>query len=73
MMKQDDRDLTRQVAALTVLLSSGEGIRTKAPSYILEKYLTCTALEPEFLPNILDKSNEARYNEWLKTWKAYLE
>ena len=56
-----------------VLMESGEGVLTKSPSYILEKYDRFLDKGFTDLENYwgLDKVNEAKvesyYNKWIKT------
>lgn len=61
-----DKELTKKLVVFSILMENDEGICTKAPSYIMEKYEKCMETgEPEAL---LDMSNLAKYDEWVKDW-----
>ena len=59
----------KQLVAFAVLMEKGEGITTKSPTYVAEKW-KLVALTPDHqLPTLMDIWNKAKYEEYLKTWK----
>lgn len=59
----------KKLVMFCILMEGHEGIRGKAPSYILEKFdLIESCRTPEEMFGHLDKNNQAKYLNWLKTW-----
>ena len=58
----------KTLIAFCVLMEQGEGILSKAPSYVLEKW-DLAALHPtDLLSTMLDVHNQAKYKRYLKEW-----
>jgi len=56
----------KQAVVFAILMENNEGIKVKAPSYILEKLEMCEKMEhPE---RLLDSGNFAKFNRWLEKW-----
>lgn len=59
----------KQLVTFCILMQNGEGIISKAPSYIEEKYNFCMACpKEEWLSHILDDSNRAKFSEYCEKW-----
>lgn len=59
----------RKLVAFAVLMESGDGIRTKSPDYIAEKWHLATESPDDLLPTLMDVLNRAKYYDYLRTWK----
>ena len=59
-----------QLVAFCVLMEGHGGIVTKAPSYIFEKWKSCSERNSrdEFL-GLMDSTNAAKFREYIKTWR----
>ena len=58
----------RTLLVFAIAMQNGQGIRSKAPDYIREKWdEACMMSEPE---GILDDANLRIFNEWKTTWGA---
>ena len=56
----------KQAVVFAVLMANGDGISSKAPSYILEKLDMCAMMTtPE---QILDAPNHAIFTAWMDRW-----
>jgi hypothetical protein len=59
-----------QLIAFCVLMEGHGGIITKAPSYLLEKYKSCSQrTTKDDLLGLMDASNAAKFREYFKYWK----
>jgi hypothetical protein len=59
----------KKLVMFCILMEGHEGIKGKAPSYIMEKFdLASDRCPPEEMFGHLDKNNQAKYKAWLKTW-----
>ena len=57
----------RTLLVFAIAMQNGQGIRSKAPDYITDKWETINMMsEPE---GILDDANLRIFNEWKATWK----
>ena len=59
----------KKLVAFSILMANGEGIKSKAPKYINEKYtylISCD--EEQSIRGILDGINQAKYDQWFATW-----
>ena len=63
-----DKQKLMALVVFSILMENGQGIVSKAPDYIEEKYRTATSLDIEFLPNMLDTANQARLERWTEIW-----
>jgi hypothetical protein len=60
-----------QLIAFCILMENGQGIVGKAPSYIFEKYEACSrTTKREWLRGMLDLHNQAKFDEYIKTWRV---
>ena len=60
-----------QLVAFCVLMENGQGIVGKAPSYIFEKFKSCSARQSrEMLMGLLDCNNQAKFKKYLETWRV---
>jgi len=58
-----------QLVVFAILMENGQGIVSKSPDYILEKFRTCQAItDIELLKGILDFGNRPKLKRWLETW-----
>jgi len=62
-MKNDD---VKRAVAFAIL----EGILSKSPEYIIEKFERAMTVDITFVAQFLDGSNRAVFNQWLKRWAA---
>lgn len=58
-----------RLVAFTILMESDEGVLTKRPGYILEKYKLAMTLPVDLLTQMMDQTNKAKYHRYLKEWK----
>ena len=57
----------KQAVVFAILMQNGEGILSKAPSYVMEKFEACVRMEkPEVL---LDMNNFELLNKYLDKWE----
>lgn len=57
----------RRLVIFAILMEHGDGIVSKAPEYIEEKFQSCVSVPyPE---NLLDSEGKIKLKEWLKEWK----
>lgn len=55
----------KNLVAFCVIMQSGQGISTKAPSYIKEKWgMACD----NCIVRSLDSGNQAKYDKYLEVW-----
>lgn len=58
-----------QLVVFAILMQHGEGVISKAPSYILEKAASCERLKTrDRLRSLLDPETDALYLDWLGLW-----
>jgi len=63
-----------QCVAFSILMENGEGIVSKAPDYIWEKYKLCTVLRDDTeLKGALDVLNQRKFDRWLERWQRLKE
>lgn len=61
-----DKEKVKQLVVFSILMANDEGIQSKAPTYIMEKYNACmNDNEPEAW---LDYENLAKYEKWMTFW-----
>ena len=68
-----DLQLTRLVV-FSILMENGEGIASKAPPYIMEKWravMLCNSADS--MIGLLDQWNHHKYVNWLATWAKHLD
>ena len=60
-----------QLVAFCVLMEGHDGIVTKAPSYIFEKWKSCSERNSrdEFL-GLMDSTNAAKYRDYITAWRV---
>lgn len=61
-----------RLTAFVVMMQHGEGIRSKAPIYIANKFLQCMGLPEEFLEHGMDDENKQRFKEWKERWGEHI-
>jgi len=61
-------DKMKRLVAFAILMENGEGVLTKVPGYVLEKYELAMTLPEELLPQMLDQVNKAKYQKYLRKW-----
>jgi len=62
------------VVAFCIIMQNGDGIISKSPSYIKEKweqYLRKSTFDN--MRGILDSKNQKKFEEWLSNWEEYFE
>jgi len=64
----EDEDLIKRLVVFAVLMETGEGIVSKSPEYILEKYYS--ALSVRFPENLLDLQNKTKFERWMDKWMS---
>jgi hypothetical protein len=72
--KQHRHVSVEMVVAFCIIMQNGEGIISKSPSYIKEKwdqYLRRS--EFDNLKGIFDSENQKKFEEWLSVWEEYFE
>jgi len=63
-------ELLNKLVVFSIFMENGEGIVGKAPDYIMEKWkLVNMDISDEYIVAGLDGFNQAKYNEWLQTWR----
>lgn len=66
-------DRAEKLAAFGILMENNEGIMTKAPGYIKEKWTsTQSAYTREHLEHLLDSNNLAKFHWWIDVWGKHL-
>lgn len=59
------------MVVFAIFMSANEGIASKAPKYVREKFKLCEQVDnPE---NFLDMGNRAIFNDYIKQWDTHLE
>ena len=58
----------KTLIAFCVLMEQGEGILSKSPSYVLEKWELATLHPTDLLPTMLDQQNQAKFKRYLHYW-----
>ena len=59
-----------QLVAFCVLMEKGEGIISKAPSYLMEKWKPCGMRDSRNdLLALMDAENAAKFRQYVKTWR----
>lgn len=64
-MNKDQSDLFRTVCFLA-LMQHGEGLLSKAPKYINEKFKT--SIDPVAAWNMLDVDCQSKVQDWASSW-----
>ena len=59
----------RRLAAFVVLMQHGDGIMSKAPTYMLEKFFRYMQEPYEFMTQGMDTPSKELYLRWLARWK----
>lgn len=64
-----DKVILDQILTFAILMENNEGILVKAPSYILEKFISCMSFnDPVFLEGLLDSKNLYKLQQWRQRW-----
>ena len=59
-----------QLVAFCVLMGKGQGIISKSPSYLMEKWESCQLRESRNdLLGLMDLENANKFREYVKTWR----
>jgi len=59
-----------QLVAFCVLMEKGQGIISKAPSYLMEKWKSCQLRESRNdLLGLMDLENANKFREYVKMWR----
>jgi hypothetical protein len=59
-----------QLVAFCVLMEKGQGIISKAPSYLWEKWESCSQRTSRTdLLGLMDMENATKFREYIKTWR----
>ena len=72
--KQHRHVSIEMVVAFCIIMQNGDGIISKSPSYIKEKweqYLRKSTFDN--MRGILDSKNQKKFEEWLSNWEEYFE
>jgi len=59
---------TRQAVVFAMLMEEGEGILSKAPSYVEEKLTACESLPDNLLLQVLHPTLRPKYHEYIQKW-----
>ncbi len=65
-MERKDFDFLRRLVAFLVLMESGQGILTKSPRYIKEKFRA--TMEVPFPEELLDVENKVKFGRYFERW-----
>ena len=69
-MSKMDIEFVKRLVIFATLMENGEGIISKSPGYIAEKYISI--VKPElseiYARGYLDDINQSKYDRWLKIW-----
>ena len=66
-----DKMTIEQLVAFCVLMEGHGGIVTKAPSYLQEKWKSCSErTSRDELLGLMDSTNAAKFREYVKTWRV---
>lgn len=60
----------KRLVAFAILMENGEGVLTKSPKYIREKYKLAMTLPLDLLIQLFDQPNSAKYFKYLKKWTS---
>ena len=63
-----NKEEIRNLVAFCVLMQGGDGILSKAPPYIEEKFKDCMGGRKP-----LDFKNKAKYDKYLDRWRSFLD
>jgi len=64
-----NNNIKKLVAFCILMESSNDGILSKAPSYIQEKYEACLSCKEDWqLRALLDMGNKAKFDRWVERW-----
>ena len=58
----------KRLVAFAVLMESGDGVLSKDPKYIREKWQLCSTYHENRLPQLMDMQNRAKYKAYLREW-----
>jgi len=60
----------KQLVTFVILMENREGITSKAPSYLEEKYNSCLNGDSDYsLLGLLDSHNASKYRNYMKLWR----
>ena len=62
---------TLKAVCFAILMQSGSGIISKAPSYVLEKHRTSSDTYSAYA--VLDSNNQEKVRQWSKEWNFPLD
>ena len=64
---------TERLVVFSIFMENGEGIRGKAPHYIMEKWRVAQLkLSDEYIIANLDIQNQAKFREWQRRWRKLI-
>ena len=63
-----NRTLVKRLATFAILMETGDGIITKSPTYMLEKWELVNKCPIDLLHTLLDPQNNTKLNEYLRIW-----
>lgn len=58
----------KRLVAFCVLMETGDGILTKSPDYVLEKWELARDINADLLEQLMDPINQAKFKKYLDTW-----
>lgn len=59
----------QQLVTFCILMENHDGIVGKAPSYLFEKFNSCSRTNSiTWLRGMLDSYNQAKFDEYMKRW-----
>jgi len=61
-----------RLAAFVVMMQHGEGVMSKAPVYMEEKFLQCMQTPEKFLEQGMDDENWQLFREWKDRWGGHI-
>jgi len=64
-------NLLERLVIYSILMESDEGITSKSPEYIMEKFEA--ALTVPYPKSLLDITNRQKFDEWQRNWKKEKE
>jgi hypothetical protein len=67
-MTEDQKNELKRLVVFCCLMQKGNGIVTKAPPYLFEKYNK--AMNNPLPEDLLDSENRALYDQYIKEWRV---
>jgi len=69
----DTQELVKRLAIFATLMQGQDGVVSKSPKYIYEKFRIVMDPSVRYPENVLDRVNKQIYEKWLKIWEEYIK